>query len=119
MRSLQVVMFMLCVLGGLFLLAQGPAFFMPARGNPAIGLHFDAIASRLLGAGLLSLSAVGGQYLRAMYYSEQRRLPNAATQRIYFTCLILALALIGGAMLGAEPGANPDYRPPSSASHQD
>ena len=81
MRSMQMVMFMLCVLGGLFLLTQGPAFFMPARIDPAIGLHFDAFASRLLGAGLLALAAVGGQYLRAMYYSEQRRLPNAAAQR--------------------------------------
>lgn len=117
MRSLQVVMFMLCVLGGLFLLTQGPAFFMPARGNPAIGLQFDATASRLLGAGLLSLSALGGQYLRAMYYREQRMLPDAAAQRTYFACLVLTLILIGGAMLRAEPGANPDYRPPSSASH--
>ena len=117
MRSMQMVMFMLCVLGGLFLLTQGPAFFMPARIDPAIGLHFDAFASRLLGAGLLALAAVGGQYLRAMYYSEQRRLPNAAAQRIYFACLILALVLIGGAMWRAQPGANPDYRPPSSAKH--
>ncbi len=117
MRSMQMVMFMLCVLGGLFLLTQGPAFFMPARIDPAIGLHFDAFASRLLGAGLLALAAVGGQYLRAMYYSEQRRLPNAAAQRFYFACLIMALVLIGGAMLRAQPGANPDYRPPSSAIH--
>ena len=117
MRSLQMVMFMLCVLGGLFLLTQGPVFFMPARTDPAIGLQFDATASRLLGAGLLALSAVGGQYLRAMYYREQRMLPNAAAQRIYFVCLILALTLIGGAMLRAVPGANPDYRPPSSARH--
>lgn len=48
MRSLQMVMFMLCVLGGLFLLVQGPVFFMPARTDPAIGLHFDTLASRLL-----------------------------------------------------------------------
>ena len=117
MRSLQMVMFMLCVLGGLFLLVQGPIFFMPARTDPAIGLHFDATASRLLGAGLLALAAVGGQYLRAMYYSEQGPLPNAAAQRVYFACLILALLLIGAAMWRAQPGANPDYRPPSSARH--
>jgi hypothetical protein len=52
---------------------------MPARGNPAIGLQFGT-ASRLLGAGLLALAAVGGQYLRAMYYSEERRL-DADTSR--------------------------------------
>jgi hypothetical protein len=52
-----------------------------------------------------------------MYYSERGPLPNAAAQRIYFACLILALLLIGGAMWRAQPGANPDYRPPSSARH--
>ncbi len=119
MRSLQMVMFMLCVLGGLFLLTQGPVFFMPARINPAIGLQFDATASRLLGAGLLALAAVGGQYLSAMYYCEHRRLPGAAAQRAYFVSLIVALALIGGAVLRAVPGANPDYRAPSSTTHQD
>ena len=31
--------------------------------------------------------------------------------------LLPELVLIGGAMLRAQPGANPDYRPPSSASH--
>ncbi|HQZ02529.1 MAG TPA: hypothetical protein PL024_03285 [Thauera sp.] len=110
MRSLQMVMFMLCVVGGLFLLTQAPPFFMPARGNPAIGLQFGTTASRLLGAGLLALAAVGGQYLRAMYYSEERRLPNGAGQRRYFASLLLALALITGALLTAERGPNPDYR---------
>lgn len=77
-------MFMLCVLGGLYLLTQAPAFFLPSRGDPAIGLQFDALASRLLGAGLLALAAVGGFYLRAMYYAEERRLPGPAEQRRYF-----------------------------------
>ena len=43
MRSMQMVMFMLCVLGGLFLLTQGPAFFMPARIDPAIGLDLGIV----------------------------------------------------------------------------
>ncbi|ENO89864.1 hypothetical protein [Thauera linaloolentis] len=114
MRSLQTVMFMLCVLGGLFLLTQAPAFFMPGR-DPAIGLQFDAASSRLLGAGLLALAAAGGQYLRAMYYSAERRLPDTAGQRRYSAILLLALALLGGALWQAEPGANPEYRAPPSA----
>ena len=52
MRSLQVVMLMLCVLGGLFLLVRAPEFFLPAQWDPSIGRSFDPLASRLLGAGL-------------------------------------------------------------------
>ena len=103
-------MFMLCVLGGLYLLTQAPAFFLPSRGDPAIGLQFDALASRLLGAGLLALAAVGGFYRRAMYYAEERRLPGPAEQRRYFGLLLLALALLLAALLSAEIGPNPDYR---------
>lgn len=116
MRSVQVVMFMLCLLGGLYLLTQAPAFFMPSRGNPAIGLQFDATASRLLGAGLLALAATGGQYLRAMYYSATRQLPDAAAQRRYLASLLVALSLIGAALVLAEPHTNPEHRPRSAAS---
>jgi len=111
MRSLQVVMFMLCVLGGLYLLTQAPAFFLPSRGNPAIGLQFDPTASRLLGAGLLALAAVGSLYLRTMYYSGQHRLPGPTRQRRYFGLLLVALVLLLAAVLSAETGPNPDYRP--------
>lgn len=115
MRSLQMVMFMLCLLGGLFLLTQAPAFFMPGR-DPAIGLQFDTASSRLLGAGLLALAAAGGQYLQAMYYGAERRLPGTAGQLRYSAILLLALALIGCALWSAKPGANPDYRAPAAAS---
>lgn len=101
---------MLCVFGGLYLLTQAPAFFLPDRWEPAIGRQFDATASRLLGAGLLALAALGGTYLRAMYYRAERRLPDPAAQRRYFVLLVLALALIMVAMLSAEPGPNPEYR---------
>ncbi|WP_341647852.1 hypothetical protein [Thauera humireducens] len=111
MRSVQVVMFMLCVLGGLYLLTQAPPFFLPSRGNPAIGLQFDATASRLLGAGLLALAALGSLYLRTMYYSGERRLPGPVAQRRYFGLLLLALTLLLAAMLSAETSPNPDYRP--------
>lgn len=115
MRSLQVAMCALCVFGGLYLLMQAPAFFLPDRWEPAVGRQFDATASRLLGAGLLVLAALGASYLRAMYYRAQRRLPGPAAQRRYFALLLLALALIGAAMLIAEPGPNPEQRPRATA----
>ena len=44
MRSLQVVMMTLCVVGGLFLLMHAPDFFMPDRWDPSRGRQFDATA---------------------------------------------------------------------------
>lgn len=114
MRSIQMVMFMLCVLGGLYLLWYAPSFFLPARGNPAFGLNFDALSARLLGAGLLAAAAAGSIYLRRMYYGAERRLPGPALQRRYFVLLLLALGLIGAAMFNAEPGTDPDRPPPAS-----
>ena len=113
MRSVQVAMLMLCLLGGLYLLTQAPVFFLPSR-DPSIGLQFDNTAARMLGAGLLALAAVGMQYMRAMYYSEVRNLPDAAGQRRYFALLMTALVLIVSALLTAEPGDNPEYRQPSA-----
>lgn len=114
MRSLQVLIVLGCLAGGLLLLWQAPEFFMPAR-NPALGLQFDAGASRLLGAGLLALAVTGSQYLQAMYYRSPAagRQLNAVQQRRYFVSLITALLLIAGALWRAEAGPNPDYRPPA------
>ncbi|MBL8999131.1 MAG: SDR family NAD(P)-dependent oxidoreductase, partial [Gemmatimonadetes bacterium] len=98
MRSLQVVMLMLCVLGGLFLLVRAPEFFLPAQWDPSIGRSFDPLASRLLGAGLLALAAAGAGYIHAMYYSMPRRLPGPAAQRRHFALLLAALVLIGAAL---------------------
>lgn len=111
MRTLQVLMFMLCLLGGLYLLTQAPEFFMPDRWSPATGRQFDSTASRLLGGALLAMAAAGASYLRNFYYSERRRLPDPAAQRRHFLLLLLALALMAAALLGAEPLPNPDYRP--------
>ncbi|HNV92186.1 MULTISPECIES: hypothetical protein [Thauera] len=112
MRSLQVVMLMLCVLGGMFLLVRAPEFFMPAQWDPSIGRSFDPLASRLLGAGLLALATAGAGYLHAMYYSMPRRLPGPAAQRRHFALLLAALVLIGAALARAEVGPNPEYRAP-------
>jgi hypothetical protein len=48
-----------------------------------------------------------------MYYSARRRLPGPAEQLQYFVLLVLALGLFAAALFVAEPGANPDYRPPA------
>jgi hypothetical protein len=114
MRSLQVVMFTLCLVGGLYLLMQAPSFFMPDRWSPATGLQFNPAASRLLGAGLLAVAGLGVIYLQAMYYSAERRLPGTRTQWVYFALVLLAIALISVAMQVAETAPNPDYRPPRS-----
>ena len=113
MRSLQVVMLTLCLVGGLYLLTEAPSFFMPERWDPSIGRQFGPDASRLLGVALLALAATGALYMRAMYYGECRRLPGPAEQRRYFALLMLSLGLITAAMLLAEPGPNPEYRPPA------
>ncbi|MDX9885964.1 hypothetical protein [Thauera sp.] len=115
MRSLQVVMLTLCLIGGLYLLTQAPSFFMPGRGDPSVGHQFDPAASRLLGAALLTMAAMGALYMRAMYYSARRRLPGPAAQLRYFMLLVLALGLFAAALFVAEPGANPEYRPPAQA----
>ena len=61
MRSLQVVMLTLCLIGGLYLLTQAPGFFMPDRWDPSIGRQFSPAASRLLGAALLAMAAMGAK----------------------------------------------------------
>ena len=115
MRPMQVVMLTLCLLGGLYLLTQAPAFFMPARGNPALAHYFSPGASRLLGGALLAMAAAGVLYMRAMYYRARRQLPGPREQRGYFALLVVALALFAAALSVAEPGANPEYRPPLDA----
>lgn len=114
MRSLQVVMLTLCLIGGLYLLTQAPGFFMPDRWDPSTGRQFSPAASRLLGAALLAMAAMGALYMRAMYYSARRYLPGPRAQLRYFVLLVLALGLFTAAMFVAEPGANPDYRPPAT-----
>lgn len=116
MRSVQVLMFSLCVLGGLFLLTQAPSFFMPDRWDPAVGRQFDTTASRVLGCALLAIAWLGADYLRRQYYSAARRLPPPAVQRRYFVVLLLALGLLTAAFNLAAPGPNPDYRPPTPQS---
>ncbi|NMG33854.1 hypothetical protein GRF61_05240 [Azoarcus sp. TTM-91] len=113
MRSIQVLMLSLCVLGGLYLLTQAPSFFMPDRSNPALGRLFDPLSSRLLGAGLLAAGWAGVGYMGNFYYRGERRLPGPRGQRQHFIAMVLALGLIAAAFSSAEPGPDPD-RPAAS-----
>lgn len=111
MRTFQVLMLTLCLVGGLHLVLQAPEFFMPARGDPALGRQFDALASRMLGGGLLATAALALIFLRHHYYSLERHLPGRRVQRLYFALVVLALALITLAFNLAEPGPNPEHAP--------
>lgn len=116
MRSAQVLMLTLCVLIGLLLLTQAPAFFLPDRWDPAFGRQFDTLASRLLGAALLTFGWLGGGYLYRFYYrTGARRLRSPHAQRRHFALMLLALSLVTAAFVHAPRGPNPDYRPPAAA----
>jgi hypothetical protein len=110
-RGFQVLMFMLCVLAGLYLLVYGPTFFMPGRDNPALGHLFESSATRLLGAGLLTVAGMGGIFLRDNYYVTPRRLPGPGMQKLYFALVVLAIALVSVAFNLATPMPNPDAAP--------
>lgn len=114
MRTFQVLMLTLCVVGGLHLLLQAPSFFMPDRWDPAVGRQFDATASRLLGGGLLAMAAMALIFLRHHFYAEVRRLPSSSVQKWYFALAVLAICLITLAFNLAEQVQNPD-RPPLPA----
>ena len=90
MRSLQVVMLMLCaMLGGLFP-ARARAGVLPARTvGPLDQAQLSPLASRLLGAGLLRTHRSRRGLPQTMYYTIPRRLRPAA-QRRHFALLLAA-----------------------------
>ncbi|AWI79943.1 hypothetical protein CEW87_11555 [Parazoarcus communis] len=114
MRTFQVLMLTLCLVGGLHLLLQAPEFFLPDRWDPAFGRQFDATASRVLGGGLLAMAAMALIFLRHHFYAEVRRLPGAAMQKIYFGLVLMALGLITLAFNLADLVPNPDRAPSAS-----
>ncbi|MDO9599858.1 MAG: hypothetical protein Q7J47_19255 [Azoarcus sp.] len=114
MRTFQVLMLTLCLVGGLHLVLEAPEFFMPDRSDPVFGRQFGATASRILGAGLLAMAALALIFLRHHYYSVERHLPGQRMQRVYFGLVVLALGLISLAFNLAEPGPDPARTPPAS-----
>jgi hypothetical protein len=113
MRTFQVLMLTLCLVGGLHLVLQAPAFFLPDRWDPAFGRQFDADASRVLGCGLLAMAAMALIFLRHHFYAEVRRFPGPTMQKIYFGLVIMALGLITLAFNLADLVPNPDRPPPA------
>ena len=95
-------MLTLCVIGGLYLLIQGPLFYLPSRWNPHEGHLFGPLSSRLLGAGLLVTAWAGRLYFQNFYYREKRLSLPPSTQSRYFLCILLALILITAAFINAR-----------------
>lgn len=116
MRTFLAFVIVLCLVGGVYLL-QGPAFFWPDRLDPSRGIFLNGLSSQLLGAGLLLISGLGVMAAQQAGKGTGR----AATPRwqlAYFILLVTALALVSGAFMTGETGANPDWRPPArAASH--
>ncbi|MCL1824408.1 MAG: hypothetical protein FWG26_00415 [Betaproteobacteria bacterium] len=102
LRAFLVMMFVLCALCGIYLLAFAPEFFMPARDDPASGRLFGPLAARALGAALASIAALAMIFLRHQY-AEARRYPSPTVQIIYFALILLALGLFNLSLNLAEP----------------
>jgi hypothetical protein len=109
MRAFPVAMFVLCLLGGLYLLAAAPEFSMPERGDPTHWRQFGPPATRALGGGLLTAAALAMIFLRH-HYAEVRRLPSQAMQKVYFALIVLALGLMSLALSLSEPVPPPNQK---------
>ncbi len=112
MRTFLAFVIVLCIAAGSWLL-QGPSFFWPDRFEPSQGVLLDGTASRMLGAALLLIAALGAMVIRQAGYGGGRAAP-ARWQATYSLLLLIALALVGTAMSLGQPGPNPDWRPRSS-----
>ncbi|MDR0634653.1 MAG: hypothetical protein LBF91_06705 [Azoarcus sp.] len=115
MRFFSVAMFVLCALGGLYLLVAAPEFSMPERHDPAHWRQFGPSAARALGGGLLAVAALAAIFFRHQY-ADVRRPPEPTAQKIYFALVVLALALISLALDLAEPVPPPPARSTQPAS---
>lgn len=110
-RTFQAFVIILCLFGGLYLL-QGPAFFWPDRWDPSRGVMLGGLSSRLLGAGLLTISALGWMAARQAGRGDGRAAPKRWQLR-FFVLIMLALGLITAAFHIGEAGPNPDWRTPA------
>ncbi|MDR1662634.1 MAG: hypothetical protein LBR95_09505 [Azoarcus sp.] len=107
MRFFQVSMFVLCLLGGLYLLAVAPEFTLPERSDLARWRQFGPSAARAVGGGLLAIAALALIFLRHNY-AGVRRPPSPAVQKVYFALAVLALGLMSLALNLAEPVPPPN-----------
>ncbi len=113
MRTFQAFVILLCVFSGAWLLS-GPEFYMPGRHDPAYGMYFSGLSSRLLGLGLLSLAWAGFSVKRYAGRGSGKPPPHRWQVR-YFLTLMLTLALIGTAYYLGEAGPAPHLRIESCA----
>jgi len=114
LRAFLIMMFVLCALCGLYLLAFAPEFFMPARDNLASGRQFGPLAARVLGAALMVVTVLAAIFLRHQY-AETRRHPSQTVQKIYFVLILLAIGLLNLSLYLAEPiPAPPTQSAPAS-----
>jgi hypothetical protein len=95
-------MFVLCLLGGFYLLVAAPELALPEHGDPARWRLFGPAAARALGGGLLIIAALAMIFLRH-HYAEVRRSPGSVMQKVYFALIVLALGLMSLAFNLAEP----------------
>ena len=112
MRTFIAFTMTLCLLGGAWLL-QGPSFFWPDRFDPSQGVFLDGLSAQLLGAGLLTIAALGAMVIAR----AARGVRGAATrgwQVRYFLLILVALGLVSAAFSLGERGPNPDWRAPGS-----
>ncbi|MCL2645039.1 MAG: hypothetical protein FWD51_06240 [Betaproteobacteria bacterium] len=101
LRACLVMMFVLCTICGIYLLAFAPEFFMPTR-DLASGRQFGPLASRVLGAALSVIAVLAAIFLRHQY-AETRRHPTHTVQVIYFVLILLAIGLLNLSLNLAEP----------------
>lgn len=108
MRTLIAFIIVLCLLGGLYLL-QGPDFYWPDRRDPSQAVYMAGTASRLLGAALIIIAALGVMLVR-----QAARATGRAASRLwqwqFFGLTVVALTLIASAFQLGEYGPNPESR---------
>jgi hypothetical protein len=108
MRTFLAFVIVMCFIGGVYLL-QGPDFYWPERGNPSQALFLSGVSSRLLGAALLIIAALGVMAARQAAHSAGKA-ASPSWQVRFFALTMLALALISIAFYLGEPGPNPESR---------
>ncbi len=109
MRSIQVFIITLCLVLGLYL-TTGRGFFMPGRWDPSVGVHVEGWPARMLGAGLLLIAALGVVALKNFGGGIREHKPQR-WHLGYFAALMLAIALIMGALLAGKQGPTPGWHP--------
>lgn len=108
MRTFLAFVIVLCLVGGLYL-SQGPDFYWPDRHDPSYAIFFSGLSSRLLGAALLLIAALGLMAARQASSADGKAAPRH-WQWVFFALTMLVLALIGGAFQLGDYGPNPESR---------